>query len=54
MKLRLTHPAFLHPGVTSNALAMAFHAAMERAGAKQARVDVASPTSTEILFTIGW
>jgi hypothetical protein len=54
VELRLRHPAFLYPALSSQGMSAAFQAAMEHAGAKQARVEVASPGSTETTFLATW
>jgi hypothetical protein len=54
VELSLRHPAFLYPPLSSQAMSVAFQAAMEHAGAKEARVDCLSPRSTETVFAATW
>jgi hypothetical protein len=54
VELRLRHPAYLYPALSSVGMSVAFQAAMEHAGGKQPCVDVVSPSSTETMFMATW
>jgi hypothetical protein len=54
VQLRLRYPAFLHTTLSTHGMRVAFQAAMEHAGARQARVEAASTASTETVFTVTW
>jgi hypothetical protein len=54
VQLRLRYPAFLYPSLTVQAMMVAFQAAMDHAGARQARVVIASSTSTETVLAVTW
>jgi len=54
VELRLVTPPFLHSQLAMEGLAMAFRAAVERAGARDARVTGDVISSTEIGYNLTW
>ena len=53
-QLQLRYPACLYPPLSTQSMSVAFQAAMEHAGAKQARVEAATSSATETVFTVHW
>lgn len=53
-QLQLRYPACLYPSLSIQSMRVAFQAAMEHAGAKRARVEAATSSTTETVFTVRW